>query len=111
MQNKVFSVLVWALGCALAQAAGAAESSSGNMPPPPDASQSGPHHPPGPPPEAIQACKGKSEGTQVSFTLRDGRTVSGTCKTFNGVMAAMPAGGPGGPGDHKGPPPSQSSSQ
>lgn len=67
-------------------------------PPPPDGSQSGNHggRPPGPPPEAVEACKGKSEGTQVSFTLRDGKTVTGTCRTDHGVLAAMPSGGPGG---------------
>lgn len=46
--------------------------------------------PPGPPPEAIAACKGKTEGTQVSFTLRDGKSVTGTCRTMDGQLAAMP---------------------
>ena len=108
MLNRIslLPVLALILGCAMAQAAsssGSSTSTGGMPPPPPGSSQSGP--PPGPPPEAIAACKGKSEGTQVSFTLRDGKTVTGTCKTFNGVMAAMPSGGPGGPGGRNGPPP------
>lgn len=109
MLNKIFllPMLVLILGCATAQAASSSGSSasagSTPPPPPPGASQSGP--PPGPPPEAIAACKGKSDGTQVSFTLRGGETVTGTCKTINGVTAAMPNGGPGGPGGKNGPPP------
>jgi len=61
--------------------------------------------PPGPPPEAIAACKGKTEGTTVSFTGRSGETLTGTCQTTNGVLAARPAGGPGGGGQR--PPPSR----
>ena len=53
--------------------------------------------PPGPPPEAIAACKGKAEGTQVSFTGRNGETLSGVCALFNGTLAARPAGGGGRP--------------
>jgi hypothetical protein len=55
-------------------------------------------NPPGPPPEAVAACKGKTEGTTVSFTGRAGETFSGTCQTTNGVLAARPTGGQGGPG-------------
>ena len=51
--------------------------------------------PPSPPPEAIAACKGKTEGATVSFTGRGGETLTGTCKTTNGVLAARPTGGPG----------------
>ena len=51
--------------------------------------------PPGPPPEAIAACQGKTEGAAVSFTGRGGETLTGTCKTTNGVPAARPTGGPG----------------
>ncbi len=60
--------------------------------------------PPGPPPEALAACKGKSEGTEVSFTGRNGETLSGICRLIDGQLAAMPKGGPGGPG---GKPPSR----
>jgi len=75
--------LLWAGALALAlQAAHAADSTSGGPP-------SG--HPPGPPPEAISACSGKSAGDTVTFTLRDGKQVSGTCQLDNGVLAARPA--------------------
>ena len=49
--------------------------------------------PPGPPPEAVAACKGKTEGTTVSFTGHGGQSLSGVCRSFNGTLAAMPAGG------------------
>ena len=49
--------------------------------------------PNGPPPEAIAACKGKTEGAQVSFTGRGGETLTGVCALFNGTLAARPAGG------------------
>jgi hypothetical protein len=53
--------------------------------------------PSGPPPEAVNACKGKSEGDSVSFSFRDGHQVTGVCHTDNGVLAARPSGpGPGG---------------
>lgn len=45
-----------------------------------------------PPQEAIDACKGKSEGTAVEFTTPRG-TVKGTCKSMNGQMVAVPEGG------------------
>lgn len=51
--------------------------------------------PPGggrPPKEAIDACKGKSEGTSVEFTSPRGK-VKGTCKSMNGQMVAVPEGG------------------
>lgn len=60
--------------------------------------------PPAPPPEAYAACKGKAEGASVTLTMPDGKTLTGTCRTMNGTLVAMPAGGPGGAG---GPPPSR----
>ena len=60
--------------------------------------------PPAPPPEAYAACKGKAEGTSVTLTMPDGKTLAGTCRTMNGTLVAMPAGGPGGAG---GPPPAR----
>lgn len=57
--------------------------------------------PPSPPPEAIAACKGKSAGTQASFTGRNGEQITGTCQQIGSVLALrpdhMPAGGPGKP--------------
>ena len=70
-------------------------------PPPPD----GEHHK-GPPPFAIEACKGQSEGSEVSFKAPDGKTFKGICKPFKDGLAAMPDHPPGeAHGDHKGPPP------
>ncbi|MBS0377768.1 MAG: hypothetical protein JSS29_04720 [Proteobacteria bacterium] len=57
--------------------------------PPTEAALGG--RPPGPPPEAIAACSGKTEGTKVTVTLPDGRTLAATCHLQNGVMAARPA--------------------
>lgn len=54
--------------------------------------------PPGPPPEAVDACKGKAEGTSVSFKGRQGESFTGTCALVNGVLAARPNGGNGQPG-------------
>jgi hypothetical protein len=44
----------------------------------------------GPPPEAVEACKGKSEGTAVEFTNRGGEIMKGTCRQTEGQLAAMP---------------------
>lgn len=55
-------------------------------------------HPPSPPPEAIAACKGKAEGTEVSFQSPKGETFTGVCRNFESQLAAMPKGGPGGQG-------------
>ena len=78
----------------------AATSSSGSS------SASGNDKPPGPPPEAVAACKGKTEGSEVSFTGRQGETFTGTCQSVDGTLAAMPkGGGPGGKGDGQNPPP------
>ena len=54
--------------------------------------------PPGPPPEAVAACKGKAEGTQVSFVARGGETLGGVCQRLGDVLAARPVGGPPGGG-------------
>jgi hypothetical protein len=48
----------------------------------------------GPPPEAISACEGKQAGDSVEFTGRRGETLKATCKEMNGLLAAVPAGGP-----------------
>jgi len=63
--------------------------------------------PPTPPPEAYAACKGKTEGASVTLTLPDGKSLAGTCRTMDGTLVAMPAGGPGGPGSAGGPPPAR----
>ena len=65
-----------------------------------------PPAPPAPPPEAYAACKGKTEGASVTLTMPDGKTLAGTCRTMDGTLVAMPAGGPGGPGAG-GPPPAR----
>ncbi len=63
-------------------------------------------HPKGPPPFAIEACKGRSVGSTVSFNGPDGKTFKGVCREFDGTLAAMPDHPPGhGGGEHKGPPP------
>ena len=87
------------LGAGSAHAASSSSSSSTSAGP-----QGGP--PPGPPPEAIAACKGKSEGTEVTFTGRNGESFTGTCQTVDGVLAAQPRGGRGrGPAGGQNPPP------
>ncbi len=53
--------------------------------------------PPAPPPEALNACEGKKAGETASFSGRDGRTLTGTCESRDGVLALRPnrpAGGP-----------------
>ena len=65
-----------------------------------------PPAPPAPPPEAYAACKGKTEGASVTLTMPEGKTLAGTCRTMDGTLVAMPAGGPGGPGAG-GPPPAR----
>jgi hypothetical protein len=73
----------------------AAQAQASNAPPPP----------PGggrmPPQAAIDACKGKTEGATVSFTGRQGNTLSGQCRSFNGQLVAAPERGPG---ERRGPP-------
>lgn len=62
------------------------------------------HRPPPPPPEAYTACKGQTEGASVTLTMQGGKTLPGTCRTMNGSLVALPAGGPPGAG---GPPPAR----
>lgn len=50
--------------------------------------------PKGLPPEAYTTCQGKAEGASVTITLPDGKTLSGTCKTVDGKLAALPSGTP-----------------
>jgi hypothetical protein len=89
------NVTQWALCMALAVASMAAVAQNDSMQPPPGGA---PH---GPPPEAIEACKGKAEGAEVTFTMRE-RKMSGTCQKDGDVLAARPAGmPPGGPGGGK----------
>jgi hypothetical protein len=59
-------------------------------------------NPPPPPPEAYTACQGKAEGDSVTLTMPDGKTLPGTCRSLDGQLVAMPAGGPGagGPPPH-----------
>jgi hypothetical protein len=52
-------------------------------------------NPPPPPPEAYTACQGKAEGDSVTLTMPDGKTLPGTCRSLDGQLVAMPAGGPG----------------
>jgi hypothetical protein len=86
--------ILWAGALSLVLQVAQADSTSGGPP-------SG--RPSGPPPEAVSACSGKSAGDTVSFTLRDGKQVSGTCQMDNGVLAARPDHMPGPPpGDGSG---------
>lgn len=73
----------------------------------PGHAQPAPGMPPAPPPEAYAACKGKTEGASVTLTMPDGKSLAGTCRTMDGTLVAMPAGGPGGPGGAGGPPPAR----
>jgi len=101
---RQFALLVF-LGFALAVFACMAPHAHAATPSAPPASGAG-GPPPGPPPEAIAACKGKAEGTTVTFTGRSGETLKGVCQLVNGVLAARPVGGPpGGGGGAGGPPP------
>ena len=52
--------------------------------------------PQGPPPEAIEACDGKSAGDSVTFTGRQGESLSATCEEIDGQLAAVPEGMKGG---------------
>jgi hypothetical protein len=76
-----------------------AQSDADGGPPPGQGTQ----HRHGPPPEAIAACKGKSVGTQASFTDRRGHTVSGACTQMGDVVAVPPPAHAH--GDHDGAPP------
>ncbi len=56
------------------------------------------HH--GPPPEAIDACKGKTDGDMCNFTSPRGDKITGTCHNpppdapSDAAIACMPANGP-----------------
>lgn len=50
--------------------------------------QQRPHQ--GPPPEAIEACKDKQVGDDVSFTGRKGEALEATCQERDGKLVAMP---------------------
>ncbi|MEP4890550.1 MAG: hypothetical protein ABJV04_11020 [Aliiglaciecola sp.] len=45
-----------------------------------------------PPQEAIDACSGKSEGDEVSFSTPRGDTLTATCKTMEDELVAVPEG-------------------
>jgi len=57
-------------------------------------SLSGKGHPRRPPQEAIEACNGMSDGDRVEFETPHGHIVSGTCKEMDGMLFAIPEGGP-----------------
>lgn len=48
----------------------------------------------GPPPEAIQACAGKTDGSRVTFTGRNGDTIAARCQEIDGRLVAVPEGMP-----------------
>lgn len=50
--------------------------------------------PQGPPPEAIKACEGKNPGDTTTFKGRRGESLTATCKEIEGLLAAVPEGGP-----------------
>ena len=52
----------------------------------------------GPPQEAIDACSGVSEGDACEFMAPHGK-ITGTCRSIEGQLACVPAGGPPGGGD------------
>ncbi|GAC16128.1 hypothetical protein [Aliiglaciecola lipolytica] len=45
-----------------------------------------------PPPEAFEACEGKSEGDEVSFTTPRGDNITASCKTMQNELVAVPEG-------------------
>ncbi len=47
-----------------------------------------------PPQEAFEACRGKSEGSEVVITTPSGDTIKATCRSFNGQLVAVPEGPP-----------------
>jgi len=51
-----------------------------------------------PPQTAIDACEGKNTGDMVEFMNRRNVSISGTCRELDGLLIAMPEGGPGGKG-------------
>ncbi len=44
----------------------------------------------GPPPEAIEACKGKTEGDAVEFTTPRSDKIKATCEQIDGQLFAVP---------------------
>lgn len=46
-----------------------------------------------PPQEAFDACKGKTEGASVTIATSHG-SFKATCRSFEGVLAAVPEGAP-----------------
>jgi len=50
----------------------------------------GRRRPPRPPKEAIDACIGKKEGDSCEFRTPDGKTIRGTCRRINGILACVP---------------------
>ena len=48
--------------------------------------------PQGPPPEALEECEEKSAGDSVTFTGRQGESMSATCKEIDGQLVAVPEG-------------------
>lgn len=62
------------------------------------------HQPPPLPREAYTVCQGLTEGAPVTLIMPDRQTLPGTCRTMNGSLVALPAGGPPGAG---GPPPAR----
>lgn len=87
---RKFSV-AWGLAVAGLTLMGSAHAADGARP-------DGGSGPPPPPPEAVAACKGKTEGTQVSFTGRGGATFQGECRKLGDTLAARPSGAPLGGG-------------
>ena len=75
---------------ALLSSGAMAQQGSDAGPPPEEDSAHGSstHHPSGPPPEAYTACNGKSAGSSVAITLRDGKVVQGTCGWVGDRLAA-----------------------
>lgn len=57
------------------------------------------HQPPAPPQEALAACSGKAANDSCSFSMPDGKTMSGTCSAMpgNSELSCGPKGGMGHP--------------
>jgi len=82
----IFPAAARTLGASLATLALACTAQAQDGPPGGDRGR-----PPSPPPEAVQACVGHAEGASVSFTLKDGKALTGTCRKLDGQLVAMPA--------------------
>lgn len=58
-----------------------------------------------PPAEALDACRGRKAGEEVTFTLRNGEKVNGICRDMRGELVAVPdRDGRGGQSGHNTPP-------